>query len=244
VVHAQALGLMQRQQHSGQEDLVLLFEGKSKTVDDGTKNLEQFGNTVESLRFVGELEKNIVDGPSNKRSEVKEFSVDAVEGSLQEVPLAGILGIKQLKKLEDEAMVDVRLGDVGVEILTLDEAQEELINDLDMGPSNLENGLILFRVERLALGVYWGRDRAEQVLGKHVDNLGIHGFSNYLSIVGDVVQQLVQGKPLDFLRLHVAARIVKVENDVTLVNLLHKEFLSSIGRNFMETGQLLKFAMG
>jgi hypothetical protein len=223
---------------------VLLFEGKSKTVDDGTKNLEQLGNTVESLCFIGELEKDIVDGSSNKRSKVKEFSVDAVEGGLQEVSLAGILGIKQLKELEDEAVVDVRLGNVGVEILALDEAQEELINDLDMGPSNLEDGLILFGIESLTLGVYRGWDRTEQVLGKHVDNLGVHGFGNNLSVVGDIVQQLVQGEPLDFLRFHVAARIVKVENDVTLVNLLHKEFLSSVGRNFMETGQLLKLAMG
>jgi hypothetical protein len=167
---------------------VLLLEGKGKPVDYRTKNFKQLGNTVKSLSFIGKLEEDVVDGSSDKGSEVEKLSIDAMEGGLQEVSLAGVLRVEKLKKLENKAMVDVCLGDVGVEILAFDEAQEELINDLDMRPSDLKNGLILFGIESFTLRVHWGWDRAEQILGKHVDNLGVHGFCNDLSVVGNIIQ--------------------------------------------------------
>jgi hypothetical protein len=178
---------------------VLLLEGKGKPIDYRAKNLKQLGNTVKSLGFIGKLEEDVVDGSSDKGSEVEKLSVDTMKGGLQEVSLAGVLRIEKLKKLENKAVVNVCLGDVGVEILALNEAQEELINDLDMWPSDLKNGLIFFGIESFTLRVHWRWDRTEQILGKHVDNLGVHGFCDDLSVIGDVIQQLVQSKSLDLL---------------------------------------------
>lgn len=244
MIHAETLGLVQGQQHPCQEDLVLFLQWESESVDDGAKNLKQLGNAIEAFGFIGELEKDVVDGSSNEGAQVEEFSINAMEGRLQKVSFARILRVEQLQKLQNEAVVDIGLGNVGVEILALNEAQEKLINNLDMWPGNLENGLILLWIKGLALRVHGGRDWAEQVLGKHVDDLGIHGLSDDLSVVSDIVEQLVQSKPLDLLGLHVSTRIVEVENDVALVNLLHKELLSSVGGDFMKAGQLLELAVG
>ena len=39
------------------------------------KNFKQFSDTVMSLRFINKMEKDIVDGSSDKRSQVQEFAV-------------------------------------------------------------------------------------------------------------------------------------------------------------------------
>jgi hypothetical protein len=96
MVHAEALGLVKRQQDSGKEDLMLLFEGEGETVDDGSKNLEEFGNAVKTFGFIGELEEYVVDGSSNEGSEVQELAVDTVQGCLEEITLTRVLGIKEL----------------------------------------------------------------------------------------------------------------------------------------------------
>ena len=40
--------------------------------------------------------------------------------------------------MKHELMVDVRFGNVGVEVLAFDEAQEELVHDLDVRPSDFQ----------------------------------------------------------------------------------------------------------
>lgn len=60
MVHAEALHLVQWDQHTGKEKLVFFFQWQSETVDDGPQNLEQFGDAVEPFGFVNELEKHIV----------------------------------------------------------------------------------------------------------------------------------------------------------------------------------------
>ena len=244
MVHAQALHLVKREEHPRQKELVLLFEGEGKAVDDGTQNLQQLGNAVETLSLVGELEEDIVDRAADEGSQVKEFAVYAVQGCFQKISLARVLGIEQFEELEDEAVVDVRLCDVGIEVLALDEAEEELVHDLDVRPSDFQDGLVFFRVECLALRVHWGRDRAEQVLRKHPDDDRVHGLRDDLPVVGNIVQELMEGQSLDFLRLHIGASIVEVEYDVALLNLLHEQVLAPSGGHLVETRQLLQFAMG
>lgn len=60
-------------------------------------------------------------------------------------------------------MVYVALGDVGVEIWALNEAEEQLVDDLQVRPSELENRLVLFWVEGVTERVDLGRYRPEQV---------------------------------------------------------------------------------
>lgn len=244
MVHAQTLDLVQWYQYPGQECLVLLLQRKGEAVDDGAENLEEFGNSIETLRLVGELEEDVVDGAADKGPQVEKLAIDAMEGRLEEIPLPGILRVEQLEQREDEAVVDVRLGDVGVEVLALDEAQEELVHDLDMRPGHLQHGLVFLRIESLALGIHGWRDGSEQILGEHLDDAGVHGLRDDLPVVSDVVEELVQGESLDLFRLHVAASIVEIEDDIALVNLLHEQVLASVGRDFVETRQLLQLAVG
>lgn len=166
---------------------MLLLEGQGEAVDNGPEDLEQLGNTVESLGLVGELEEDVVDRPSDERPQVEELAVDAMQGGLEEVSLARVLRVKELQELQNETVVDISLRDVRVEVLAFDKAEEELVDDLNMRPCNLQHGLILLRIESLALGVHGRRDRAEQVLGEHLDHPGVHGFGDDLSVVRDVV---------------------------------------------------------
>lgn len=145
--------------------------------------------------------------------------------------------------LEDETVVDVLLSDIGVEILALDEAQEELVDDLNMGPSNLQNGLVFLRIEGLTLRIHRRGNGAEQVLREHLDHTRIHALRDDLPVVGDVVKQLMQGQALDLLRLHVSTSIVEVEDDVALINLLHEQILPLVGRNLVETRELFQLAL-
>ncbi len=60
-------------------------------------------------------------------------------------------------------VVDELFGDVVCEVWALDEAEEELVDDLEMGPGELEHGLVLFGVEGLADGVDLWRDGAKRL---------------------------------------------------------------------------------
>lgn len=99
MIHAQTLDLVQRNQDSSEEKLVLLLQGQSEPVDDRPKNFEELSNAIESLGLVNELEEDVVDGAANVRAEVEEFSVYAMESCLQKVAFSGIFGVEQFKKL-------------------------------------------------------------------------------------------------------------------------------------------------
>lgn len=64
-----------------------------------SKDLKQLGDSIVSLLLINKLEKDVVDGASDKGTEVEEFAVDPVKGRLQEIALARILTVKQLQQL-------------------------------------------------------------------------------------------------------------------------------------------------
>ena len=99
MVHAEALHLVQRNEHSGEEQFVFLFQRQREPVDDGAENLEKFGNAIESLGLVNELEKDIVDGAANVRAKIEEFSVDAMQGGFEEIPFPGVFRVEQFQQL-------------------------------------------------------------------------------------------------------------------------------------------------
>ena len=86
-----------------------------------------------------------------------------MECCLQEVALTRIFRIEQLQKIKHERLVDVTFGKVGVEVGTLDEAQKEFIDDLQVRPGKFEDRLVLFGVIRIARRIdRWGY-RTEKV---------------------------------------------------------------------------------
>lgn len=86
------------------------------------------------FRLVYEMEEYVVDGAADERTEIKEFAVDAVERRLKEVTLAGILRIEELEEIEYKRLIDVPLGEVGIEVGALYKSEEELVDDLEVGP--------------------------------------------------------------------------------------------------------------
>lgn len=68
MVHAETLHFVQWDEHSCEEQLVLLLQRQREPVDDGTKNLKKFSNAVESFGFIDELEEDVVDRATNVRA--------------------------------------------------------------------------------------------------------------------------------------------------------------------------------
>ena len=118
------------------------------------------------LCFVDEMEEDVVDAPSNRRTQVKEFAVYPVKCRLQEVAFPRILRVKQLKQIENEILVDIPLGEVRAEVRAFHETQEKFVDNLEMGPSQLEHRLILFGIECVAGRVDRRGYRAKEVGGK------------------------------------------------------------------------------
>lgn len=89
-----------------------------------------------------------------------------MKSCLQEIPLPRVLRVKELQQIEDKRLVDISLGEVGIEIRAFHESQEELVNDLEVRPGKLKYRFIFLRVVRITCWVNgWGY-RAEEVAGK------------------------------------------------------------------------------
>ena len=134
MVQREAFDLVQGQQHSAEERLVLLLEGQREAVDDRAEDLEQLGDAVVALGVVAagsalhwhadahEVEEDVVDRPADEGAQVEELAVDAVQRRLEEVALTRVLAVEQLEQLQHKVGVDVALGDVRVEVGRLDES--------------------------------------------------------------------------------------------------------------------------
>lgn len=140
-------------------------------------------------------------------------------------------------------MVNILLSNVRIEVLALNEAQEEFVDDLNVGPSDLEYWLIFLWVECLALRIHGRRDWAEQILTEHLHNPRIHLLRDDLSVVRHVIEKLVKCQSLDFFGLHISTCIVEVEDDIALINLLHEQLLSAIGWHFVEAREFIQFSL-
>jgi hypothetical protein len=145
--------------------------------------------------------------------------------------------------LENKMMVNVLLSNVRVEVLAFNKAQEELVDNLNMGPSDLEDWLVFFWVKCLALWIHRRRNWTEQILAEHFHHSRVHLLCDDLPVVCHIIEKLVEGQSFNLLGLHVAASIVEIEDDIALINLLHEQFLSSVWWHFVETGKLIQFSL-
>lgn len=53
----------------------------------------------------------------------------------------------------------------------------------------------------------------------------------------------MQCQSLDFLWFHIATGIIEIEDDITLIDLLHEKLLPPIWGYLMKTGKLLKLSL-
>ena len=91
---------MQGKKHPSQEELVLLLQWQSKSIDNGPQNFEKLGDSVESLSLVCKMEEDVVDGTTDVRSEVEEFAVDTVKRGLEEVSFSRVFRVEELEQLD------------------------------------------------------------------------------------------------------------------------------------------------
>lgn len=199
--------------------------------------------------FVDEMEENIVDGTTDESTEIEEFSIDAVEGGFEEIAFTRVLRVEEFEEIEDEGLVNVSFGEVGVEVGALDESEEELVDDLEMGPCKLEHRFVFFWVERVTCWVYRRRNGAEEICCElmmaeremgyqdggathHVDNLRIDVLSDDAALGSDILEHLVEGLGFDLLALELCTRVVEVKEDATLVELFEEQLGTFVGGCF------------
>lgn len=89
-------------------------------------------------------------------------------------------------------MIYITFGDVCVEILTLNKTEKELVDNLNVRPSNLKYGFVLFGVKSLPLRIHGWRDWTKQILAKHIDHLWVHCIRDNLPIICDIVEKFVE----------------------------------------------------
>jgi len=124
--------------------------------------------------------------------------------------------------VENKAVINVLFRNVRVEVLAFDKAKEKLVHNLDMWPGHFKDRFIFLRVEGIALWIHGRWNGSKQVLAEHVHHTRVHTVGDDLAIVRHIIEQLMQRKAFDFLRLHVPAGVIEIENDVALVDLLHE----------------------
>lgn len=80
-----------------------------------------------------------------------------MESRFQEVSLPWVFAIEKFEERYNERLINIPLRNIGIEVGTLHEAQEEFVDDLKMGPGELQNRFVFLRVESIASRVYLGR---------------------------------------------------------------------------------------
>ena len=68
--------------------------------------------------------------------------------------------------LQDEVVIDKLFGDIGAKVGRLDEAKEELVDDLEMWPCQFENRFVFFRIKCVACWIDLRRNRSKEVCCK------------------------------------------------------------------------------
>lgn len=226
---------------------MFFLQGQRKPIDDRAQYLQKFRDSVMPLSFIDKLEKDVVDGTSNKGSQIEEFAVDAMESGLEEIAFSGVLAVKELEKVEHKSLVDVALGNVGVEIGALDESQEKLINNLEMWPREFKNRLVFLGVKRVSNRVDLRWNRSKKIGGKleerekgpdcmraathHIYHLWVYILRYYATLSCNIFKHFMKSLCLDLFAFDIGAGIVKVEQNATLVQLLDEKTGTIFGRH-------------
>jgi len=168
MIKRETLDLVERKEHSGQKDLVLVLERQRKTIDDGAEDFEEFGYTIVSFSLVNELEKDVVDRAPYKRTQVQKFAVNPVKGCFEEIPLSWIFRVEEFEKVEHKWLIDKAFSEVGVKVGTFDKTKEKLVDDLEMRPSEFENRLVFLGIKSIPCRVY-GRGYGAKEVGSKLE---------------------------------------------------------------------------
>lgn len=164
---------------------------------------------------------------ANECAEIEEFAIYTMECSLEEIALPWVLGVKELKKVEDEWVIDVPFCEIRVEVRAFNKSKEKLVDNLKMRPGELEDRLVLLWIECVPGGVDGRGYRAKEVDSKlgqlsygaltsgqetcHVYNLGVYILGDHPSLSGDVLEHFMQSLRFNLFTFELGAGIVEVE---------------------------------
>ena len=81
----------------------------------------------------------------------------------QQISLAWIFRVEELEQLDDEPLVDVFLSNGRLEVGRLEETEEELVDELKVGPGGFKGRLVFFGIEFGAVRARCGRKGAEGI---------------------------------------------------------------------------------
>lgn len=84
-----------------------------------------------SLRLVDESIEDVVNLFPDVSTEVQKFSINSMQGRLEEVPLAWVFRVKQLEKLNDKSMVNMAPCNCRFKIRRFQKAEKELVYELE-----------------------------------------------------------------------------------------------------------------
>ncbi len=85
-------------------------------------------------------------------------------------------------------MIYMAFRNIRIEVLALDEAKEELVNDLYVRPCDLKHWLIFLGVKCLTLWIHRRWNWSEKIFAEHVDYFWVHCVRDNLTIICDIVE--------------------------------------------------------
>ena len=166
MIKRQTLDFVKWDKDSSQKSLVLLFERQRKTIDDRTEDLQQLCNSIVALRLIDEMVEDIAYRSANECAEIEEFAIYTMKCGLEEIALPWVLGVKKLKKIEREWVINVPFCEVRVEVRAFNKSKEKLVDNLKVRPGEFEDRFIFLWIESIPSGVDWRGYRAKEVDSK------------------------------------------------------------------------------
>ena len=149
-----------------QKNLVFHFHRVRKTIDNRTENLQELCDSIVPLRFINEIVEDIAYRSANECAVIEEFAIYTMKCSLEEIALSWVLGVKELKKIEHELLVDVPFCEDCVKVRAFNESKEKFVDNLKMRPGEFEDRLIFLRIECVPCGIDGRGYRAKEVDSK------------------------------------------------------------------------------
>jgi hypothetical protein len=153
----------------------------------------------------------IVYRPADEGTEIEEFAIYAMQGGLEKIAFSWIFRVKELKEIKDERLINVSFGEIRVKVGTFDESEEKFVDNLEMGPRELQDRFVFLWIESVSGRIDGRGYRAKEVDSKHVHNLGVYVFSNHASLSCDILEHFVQCLGFNLFTLELRTGVIEVE---------------------------------
>ena len=138
-----------------------------------------------------------------------------------------------------ESLINVLLAHIRLKLGRLQEAQEKLIDHLQMRPARLIRGLVLLLINLVGGFLADGGQYAKNVVRHHGDNLRVDRLTQAALGHTYIVNELVQAGSLHFLALEIGHRVHEVEDNAALLQLLNEQLLLLLNWRVLYGGQRL-----